>query len=219
MSQTTETVHHPIFARVWDRMSRRAEDGEQARHRDELLLGLTGRVVEVGAGNGVNFRHYPTTVTEVMAVEPERHLRERAIEAASQAPVPVRVVDGVAGRIEADDAAFDAAVVCLVLCSVPDQGQALAEVRRVLKPEGELRFYEHVVARRPAVARAMRVGDRLLWPRVAGGCHMSRDTASAIEAAGFEIDSCRRFAYSPVPLQPAVPHILGIARRPVEDAR
>lgn len=219
MSATQEAVHHPVFARLWDRLSRRAEDGEQGQHRDELLKGLAGRVIEVGAGNGVNFGHYPTTVTEVLAIEPERHLRERAAEAANSAPLPVRVVDGVAGRLPAEDGEFDAAVACLVLCSVPDQAQALAEIRRVLRPGGELRFYEHVIARGPAVARAMRLSDRLFWTRVAGGCHMSRDTTSAIEAAGFTIESCRRFPYSPVPLQPGLPHILGTARRSGTDGR
>ena len=124
-----------------------------------------------------------------------------------------------AGAIPAEDGSYDAAIACLVLCSVPEQRDALCEARRVLKPGGELRFYEHVIARRPAVARAMRIGDRLFWTRVSGGCHMSRDTASAIEAAGFTIESFRRFPYSPVRLQPRVPHILGTARRPVEEAR
>ena len=213
MTAAQETVHHPIFARLWDRLSRRAEDGEQGQHRDELLDGLAGRVIEVGAGNGVNFGHYPKTVTEVLAIEPERHLRERAAEAATRAPIPVRVVAGVAGRLPAEEGEFDAAVVCLVLCSVPDQAQALAEVRRVLRPAGELRFYEHVVAHTPTAAQAMRLSDQLFWTRVAGGCHMSRDTMSAIEAAGFAIESCRRFPYSPVPLQPGLPHVLGSARR------
>lgn len=212
---TEETrVNHPIVARMWDSLSRKAEERRgQGEHRDELLRGLSGRVIEVGAGNGINFAHYPQTVTEVLAVEPEPHLRARAEEAARSASVPVRVVDAVGARLPAEDASFDAGVACLVLCTVPDQAAALAELRRVIKPGGELRFYEHVVSRKPARARMMRLGDRLFWTRVAGGCHMARDTGPAIERAGFEIESCRRFPYSPAALQPNVPHILGTARR------
>ena len=104
---------------------------------------------------------------------------------------------------------------CLTLCSVPDQGQALAQFRRVLRPAGELHFYEHVVAGEPRLARAQRLGDRSgLWPLVAGGCHASRDTARAIEVAGFEIERCRRFAFRAEPVEVlATPKILGMARR------
>jgi hypothetical protein len=82
-------VRHPIFARVYERLSR-LEEREVAPHRDELLAGLTGRVVEIGAGNGMNFRHYPPAVDEVVALEPEAYLRERAERAAKEAPVRVR---------------------------------------------------------------------------------------------------------------------------------
>ncbi|HEV2062299.1 MAG TPA: methyltransferase domain-containing protein, partial [Solirubrobacteraceae bacterium] len=155
-------------------MSARAEDVGQREHRRELLEGLRGRVVEVGAGNGLNFPHYPPEVEEVVAVEPEPFLRERAVAAAAEAPVSVRVLDGVADRLALDDAAMDAAVVSLVLCSVPDQLDALAEVRRVLRPGGKLRFYEHVRSERAGFARAQRAAD-LVWPRIAGGCHTHRD--------------------------------------------
>ena len=121
---------------------RRAQGRRRAPRRD--AAGLTGRVVEVGAGNGLNFGHYPATVTEVVAVEPEPYLRERAEEAARAAPVDVTVVVGLADALPAEDGAFDAAVASLVLCSVPDQAGALAELRRVVRPDGELRFYEHV---------------------------------------------------------------------------
>lgn len=211
-----ETVSHPLFARIYARLGAQAEENGQAEHRRELLSGLTGMVIEVGAGHGLNFRHYPETVTELVAVEPERHLRRLAIEAAEQARVPVRVVDGVAGAIPAGDEEFDAAVACLMLCSVPDQARSLSEFRRVLRPGGELRFYEHVLADTAGFARAQRIGDRSgLWPLVAGGCHASRDTATAIVAAGFDIERCRHFAFRPGLVQfLATPKILGSARRP-----
>ncbi len=209
-----QEVRHPIVARMWDRISIKAERRGQGEHREELLRGLSGRVIEVGAGNGINFAHYPPSVEHVLAVEPEPHLRERAREAGERARVPVEVVDAVGQRLPAEDEAFDAGVASLVLCTVPKQPQALAELRRVVRPGGELRFYEHVVTRRPGIARLMRAADRAFWPRVAGGCHMSRDTGPAIEQAGFRIERCRRFPFSPAPLQPAVPHISGVARRP-----
>ena len=208
-----ETVRNPVFARLYDRVSAKAEDVGHREHRRELLAGLYGRVVEVGAGNGLNFPHYPRSVEEVVAVEPEPYLRERAQAAARTAPVAVRVVDGVAARLPLEHATVDAGVVSLVLCSVPDQMVALAELRRVVRPRGELRFYEHVRSERPGFARVQRAAD-LLWPHVAGGCHTHRDTPTALGAAGFEITSCRRFSFRPCSvIAPVTPHVLGRGRR------
>jgi ubiquinone/menaquinone biosynthesis C-methylase UbiE len=209
---TDITVHHPIFARLYARLSRSAEAKGTAAHRDEMLAGLTGRVVEVGAGNGLNFGHYPPAVTEVVGVEPESHLRKLATQAAADATVLVTVVDGTAERLPLDDASCDAAVCSLVLCSVTDQDVALGEVRRVLRPGGELRFYEHVVDEDPRFARFQRVVD-VVHPFLAGGCHVTRDTEAAIVRAGFEIISIRRFRFAPEPLtKQAAPKILGAAR-------
>ena len=123
-----------------DRMIEREERMGQREHRQEMLSGLSGRVVELGAGNGINFRHYPSAVTEVVAVEPEPCLRERAKEAARGAPVPVSVVDALGGALPFEDASFDAAVTSLVLCSVPQQEPVLSDLSRVIRPGGELRF-------------------------------------------------------------------------------
>ena len=210
---SASTVSHPLFARFYAGLSGRAEDRGQDQHRRTLLAGLTGRVVEVGAGNGLNFIHYPDTVTEVVAVEPEGYLRERAEQAAAGASVPVRVVAGVADRLPADEAEFDAGVASLVLCSVPDQARALAELRRVIRPGGELRFYEHVASESSGPAALQRAADATLWPRMGGGCHLHRHTARAIEDAGFVIENCERFPFAPMPLV-ALPHIRGVARRP-----
>ena len=208
-----ETVHHPLFARLYARASER-ESSEQIAHRREMLAGLSGRVLEVGAGNGRNFGFYPARVTEVAAVEPEAHLRRLAEEAAAQpaSRATIRVEDGVASALPAADDSFDAAVACLVLCTVPDQPAALAELRRVLRPGGELRFYEHVHADRQPLRAVQSFGDvTRVWPLLAGGCHAARDTLRAIEAAGFTTTAVRRFDFSPGPPLPAVPHILGRA--------
>jgi ubiquinone/menaquinone biosynthesis C-methylase UbiE len=210
----TTAVHHPVFARMYGRMADSFEAKGNAEHRDELLAGLTGRVIEVGAGTGLNFGHYPASVTEVVAVEPEPYLRAKAEAAAATAPVPVTVLDGTADRLPADDESFDAGVASLVLCSVPDPAAALAELRRVIRPGGELRFYEHVRADSPRLARWQ---DRLdvVWPRVGGGCHANRPTVETIEAAGFTVERSRRFTFRPSPVVTLTsPHAIGVARRP-----
>jgi ubiquinone/menaquinone biosynthesis C-methylase UbiE len=213
-TEATEEVRHPLFARLYLRMTSGRMGRGEIEHRRKLLTGLSGRVIEVGAGGGLNFEFYPREVESVLAVEPEPTMREAAVEAAAKAPVEVQVVEGVAASLPAEDAAFDAAVCSLVLCSVSDQRRALAELRRVIRPGGELRFYEHVAAERPAGLRLQRFADATFWPRVSGGCHMARDTVAAIGAAGFEVDDHERFGYSPGPPVPALPHVLGIARRP-----
>jgi SAM-dependent methyltransferase len=153
-------VHHPLFARVYAQVGD-LMDAEIGDHRRRLLAGLTGRVLEVGAGNGLDFPYYPAAVTEVLPIEPEPYLRRLALAAARQAPVPIRVVAGTAEELPALDGAVDVVVASLVLCTVTDLDQALAETRRVLRPGGRLRCYEHVRATDPRLARWK---DRLQRP-------------------------------------------------------
>jgi SAM-dependent methyltransferase len=210
----TGDIENSRFARLYMRVAARAEKRGVSEHRRRLLDGLSGRVLEVGAGNGLNFAHYPEAVSEVIAVEPEPTLRAAAKEAAGRVPVQVTVMPGTADSLPVGDGDVDAVVASLVLCSVPDQARALAEIRRALRPGGELRFYEHVIARRQPKKAILQLADRSgLWPKFAGGCHLSRDTGAAIEAAGFDIETCDRFPFSPGKLEPSVPHILGVARR------
>jgi ubiquinone/menaquinone biosynthesis C-methylase UbiE len=204
---------HPRFARLWERISADSEKRGTAEHRHRALAGLSGRVVEVGAGNGMNFAHYPPTVTEVIAVEPENQLRALAEKAAATATVPVRVVAAHAHALPVEEAELDAAVVSLVLCSLPDVPGALAELRRVLKPRGQLRFFEHV---RSDSAPIGLLQDAItpLWSLIGGGCHPNRDTSHAIRAAGFNIDWIDRFHYAPLRYIPKHAHILGSAHTP-----
>jgi ubiquinone/menaquinone biosynthesis C-methylase UbiE len=204
---------HPRFARMYERISRESERRGTAAHRDRALAGLAGRVIEIGAGNGLNFAHYPNTVTEVLAVEPEDRLRALAEQAATHAPVPVRVVPAHADALPTEDATFDAAVASLVLCSVPQAAGALAEIRRVLVPGGELRFFEHVRSAQPLLGLLQDVITPV-WSAAAGGCHPNRDTAAAIQAAGFHLERSDRFCYAPLRFIPAHAHILGRAVTP-----
>jgi ubiquinone/menaquinone biosynthesis C-methylase UbiE len=207
----TSGVRHPLFARVFDRVSPLMER-ESGPLRDELLAGLHGTVVEIGAGNGVNFAHYPATVREVIALEPEPYLRHRAIEVARSASVSVRVGSARAEHLPFDDDSIDAAVVSLVLCSVADLAAAVAEIRRVLKPGGELRFFEHVRSENPRKARLQRTLDRpRLWPRLGGGCHCGRESVAALRDAGLDIERIRSVDIGPSWIH-TNPHVIGRAR-------
>lgn len=187
---------------------------EIGSQRDELLAGLSGRIVEVGAGNGANFRHYPPAVEEVVAVEPEPYLRAKAEQAAREAPVTVRVMDGTADELPLEPDSVDAAIASLVLCTIPDGPGALAEMSRVLKPGGELRFLEHVRSDEPRKARVQRISDSSgIWPLMGGGCHCSRDTIAAIETAGYSIERLDSFSLGPS-WWITNPHVLGVARAP-----
>jgi ubiquinone/menaquinone biosynthesis C-methylase UbiE len=208
-SELTE-IRHPVFARLYARVAE--PKARRDENRTRLVGDLSGRVLEVGCGGGVNFAMYPQTVSEVVAVEPEPHMRERATRAAAGAAVPIHVVAGDADHLPLADESVDEAVCSLVLCSVPDQASALAELRRVLRPGGRLNFYEHVVARNRAGRALQRAADATLWPRLCGNCHTTRDTQGAIERAGFQIERCERLTAPDVEFPH--PHILGRAVLP-----
>jgi ubiquinone/menaquinone biosynthesis C-methylase UbiE len=201
-----------LFSRFYARISPRLEDEGMAALRHELLDELSGDVVEIGCGNGLNFTHYPDTVTDVHAIEPEPYLRELATRAAETAPVPVTVHAGTADQLPLPDDSVDAAVLCLVMCSLDDRKAALAEIRRVLRPKGTLRFLEHTIAETPGLRIAQRVADATVWPLLAGGCHTATDPAGAITTAGFDITSIRRLRFPENRFtQPSSPHVLGSA--------
>lgn len=203
-------VHHPLFARFFDRLSRVIEP-EAGPYRDELVSGLLGQVLELGAGNGINFSHYPASVEKLVAIEPEPYLRAKAERAARSAQIAVEVRAGVADELDLPDSSVDAAVACLVLCTVPDQSRALRELRRVLRPGGELRFFEHVLSPAKAKARVQSIADgSRVWPLVGGGCHCARDTLTAITDAGFEVQRSRSVNIGPSCML-TNPHVIGSA--------
>ena len=206
-----DTSPRPVFARCLARSAAISERKGADGYRRRLLAGLAGRVIEVGAGTGINFRHYPRAVAEVLAVEPEPNLRAMAEAAAHESPVPVRVVAGTAEALPAPDGSIDAGVSAGLLCSVPDPAAALTELSRVIRPGGELRFYEHVISRRRRAALLQRGLDASgLWKRAMGGCRTSRDTEAAIAHAGFDVPVDRAL-YVP-------PHAARLSRR-AEDPR
>jgi ubiquinone/menaquinone biosynthesis C-methylase UbiE len=174
------------FAAVYDRGLKATEDAGLRQMRREVLAGAGGRVVELGAGTGVNLDLYPNEVEDLVMVEPDPHMAKRLRAKLTQARRSPTVVEAPAERLPCEDSSFDMAVAMLVLCTVPNPAAALAEAARVLKPGGKLLFIEHVRAQEPGLARWQ---DRLEkpWRFLADGCHCNRDTVATIEASPFEL--------------------------------
>lgn len=173
---------HRIFAACYDRMLAPLEREVLGPCRAELLGGLTGSVLDVGAGTGVNLQ-YLRAAEKVVAAEPDAAMRRKLERRVPEAPVPVEVSDAPAQSLPFADGRFDAVLFTLVLCTVPQPDRALAEARRVLAPGGRLIVLEHV----RGTGRLARWQDRItpLWRRCAAGCHPNRDTRAAVERAGF----------------------------------
>jgi ubiquinone/menaquinone biosynthesis C-methylase UbiE len=181
-------------AASYDRLNERLNQAGLDRWRDRLVDGLTGDVLEIGAGTGLNLRRYPTGARLTM-LEPDADYAERLRERAAEQGRTVTVVDGVAESIPLPDATFDHVVVSLVLCTVPDPEAALREIARVLRPGGSLAFLEHVRDE----GRLGRWQDRLTWLQrlLAGGCRLNRDPVGAIGRAGLRIERLERFTMPP----------------------
>jgi ubiquinone/menaquinone biosynthesis C-methylase UbiE len=150
-----------------------------------------GEVLEVGVGSGLNLEFYDAArVVTVTGIDPSAPLLERAARRASTAPVPVELVHGHAERLPFPDRSFDSAVITYSLCSVDDPVRALAELRRVMRPDGELVFVEHGLARDASTRRWQRWLTPM-WRRVSGGCHLDRDIAAILHASGYRSDDLR----------------------------
>ncbi len=207
------------MAAVYDRFTATVEAAGLADWRRDLVAGLEGEVLEIGAGTGHNLRWYPSTVTRLVLTEPDPHMRAKLASKVADAagrdggPAVVEVVDRSSDDLAVPDASLDAVVATLVLCTVPDPAATLAEVRRVLRPGGRFVYLEHVAA--TDTPRDLRWQERFepVWKRVAGNCHLTRTTERAIVDAGFVVDTEWREAMptAPVILRPTV---RGIAHRP-----
>lgn len=162
------------------------------RLRQECLQGLSGTVLEVGFGSGLSLPWYPREVTRLWFVEPSHEARRMARAVIAAAPFPVEPLGDTAESIPLADASVDAVVSTWTLCTIPGVETALREMRRVLRPGGQLRFVEHGRSPEPRIARWQ---DRLtpLQKRLAGGCHLNRPIDRLIEEAGFRLDRIDRF--------------------------
>ncbi len=196
-----------FYARTEGRVRRQTAD-----LRARLVGDIEGDILEIGCGTGPNFEYYPAGA-RVIATDYSEHMLPRARSAADAAAAAIELKQADAGALPFDDASFDAAVSTLVLCSVPDQQQALAENRRVLRSGGALRLFEHVRSDRRWVAGLQRVVNPA-WGLLCDGCQLNRDTASAVKAAGFEVEREEQPRFSALPLKT----IALFARSPAAEA-
>jgi ubiquinone/menaquinone biosynthesis C-methylase UbiE len=174
-----------FFAATYDRMSARAEKAGLATHRELLLAGARGRVLEIGGGTGANLPYYGAAVESLTLTEPEEPMLKRLEKRAREQAPRATVLRAPAEDLPFEDDSFDTAVSTLVLCGVSDQPRALRELRRVLEPGGRLLFLEHVRSDDPGEARHQ---DRMNGlNRLLVGCDCNRPTLDSIRAAGFEV--------------------------------
>ena len=183
-----------------------------AAYRGRIIPAAEGRVLEIGIGSGLNLPFYSRNVTHVIGLEPSPRLLIMARRVERAGSGPIEFIEGSAEAIPLKDASGDTVVTTWTLCSIPDAPRALRDMRRVLRPGGRLLFVEHGRAPDPNVVWWQ---DRLtpLWSRFNAGCHLNRDTAAAVERAGFTLE---RAEYSdPYPrLVPTQPILEAVARPP-----
>jgi ubiquinone/menaquinone biosynthesis C-methylase UbiE len=198
-----------LSAALYDRFMRGSEEACLGRWRAELLAGLSGAVLEVGAGTGATLGAYPAAVTRLVLAEPDPHMRRRlAAKAAGRA----ELAEASAQSLPFPAESFDAAVCSLVLCSVPDQAAALKEIRRVLKPGGRLLFLEHVAAHGKPERLKWQRRLEPIWKHLMDNCHLTRDTEAALRAAGFALESIKHESIRKA-LPIVRPSIRGVARK------
>jgi len=156
--------------------------------RERVVSGAEGRVLEIGIGSGLNLPFYPPDVHEILGLDPAPRLLAMARRAAERSHRPVTLIEGSAETIPLDDNSIDTAITTWTLCTIPDAGRALREMRRVLKPNGQLLFVEHGLAPEDSVRKWQNRLDPV-WTRIAGGCHLNRPIRELILGAGFSVST------------------------------
>ena len=203
-----DAISHPVFAAVYDPVTWVAERTLLGPHRAALADGLQGRVLDLGAGTGAMFPHFAAArasapAVSLHAIEPDSHMIARASRRASRLGLEVDLQLARAETLPYPDEYFDVVVAAMVFCTIPDVEAALGEVTRVLKPDGEVRFLEHVAA--TGWQRRFQALVAPFWKRVAGGCHVTRDVEAILgDAPGLEVIELRALRIGIPPVRPFV---------------
>lgn len=175
-----------IMSLIYDPFLWMGETAGMRGRRHALLADARGRVVEIGSGTGLNLAHYPDDVSELVLTEPEPGMRRRLAQRLQRHQCAAQIIDAPAEHLPFDDRSVDTVVSTLALCTVGDPARALREIARVLRPDGQLLFIEHVRARSRWLAACQ---DALFrpWRGFGGGCHCNRQTVELMRACGFTV--------------------------------
>lgn len=184
-------MNHPLLAAIYDAALAPTEWMGVRDQRRRSMDGLTGRIVELAAGTGLNVPLYPETADEIHAVEPDDHMLKRLRTRAARSDVKLFLYRGTATRLPFVDGVFDGAILTFALCTIPDPAAALEEIHRVVRSGGVLRFLEHV---RSSKARTARWQDRAtpMWSKFAGGCRLNQSTVEILESTRWDVDDLWR---------------------------
>jgi ubiquinone/menaquinone biosynthesis C-methylase UbiE len=191
LRQAYDATWGRLFARGYEFFLRQSEEAGLSRMRAELLAEARGRTLEVGAGTGLNFAHYPDAVSELVLTEPFAPMANQLREKVAASGRSAEVVEAPGETLPFEDDSFDTAALTLVLCTTPDPEAVLREIARVLRPGGRFLFLEHVRAEEPGLEKWQ---DRLHgpWYAFGHGCHCNRDTLATLEASPLEVERAER---------------------------
>ena len=206
--------NHPIFTQVYRLIARMEDPGEVGRARSEAAADLSGRLLIIGLGPAEDLHHLPSAVTEVVAVEPSSSMRAAAAGAVARAAergLPVEVVDAVGEALPLADDSVDSVLLAYVMCTVDDPAGVMAEIDRVLRPDGVIGVLEHVAAENGTWMRRIQRLAAPWWPVLGGGCHCDRETRAVLESAGFDTSTVRDETLVQIP--PVAPALIGTASR------
>lgn len=189
-SQEHHTKGHPVFAAVYDFQGRWREEKFMAEHRQYLAEDLRGSVLDIGSGTGDMFPHFKKAAENDLSlqfhgIEPDPYMRKRAEKRATETGISIDLRSGKAESLPYEDKQFDVVIACSVLCTVSDVEQTLSEIHRVLKPNGELRYCEHV--RSDGLIGRFQDTINPLWKQFNAGCHLNRQTEKTIRESPLEM--------------------------------
>lgn len=197
---------HRLFAAIYDPVTQIFEPSLLKPHREYLTEHIDGVILDLGAGTGALFPYFEhvgtESVTHVNALEPDPFMQSRATARANNASVPITLHTGVAEYLPFADDSFDFVLSAMVFCTIQNVAHAIQEITRVLRPGGEFRFFEHVKA--DGLQQVIQTVFEPCWCRIAGGCHLTRDTATIFRNSDLDVIEFEQLSIGVTPVKPFI---------------